>query len=167
VRGIASSALARLEGQLEQVFTLESVPLTENLVSSLKYKMIGGALLGVLGLVPQSLILLKECHGVSFEDLMRKNHSLSYKNFGVSLLNHLILDRMLGVAQDSEDIAYAVDVEAAWQGIKEKKYQLAFLLSSPPPEIIKTVADAKDRMPRKSTYFHPKLPTGLIINPLA
>ncbi len=167
VRGIAPSALARLEGQLERIFTLKSVPLTENLVSSLKYKMIGGALLGILGLVPQSLILLRQRRGVSFEDLMLKNHSLPYKNFSVSLLNHLILDRMLGVAQDSEDIAYTVDVEEAWQGIKEKKYQLAFLLSSPPPEIIKTVADAKDRMPRKSTYFHPKLPTGLIINPLA
>ena len=166
VRGIASSALARLEGQLDKFFTLKPVPLTENLVSNLKHKMIGGAFLGILGLVPQSLVLLRQRHDVYFEDMMPKNHSQAYKNFNISLLNHLILGGILGVAQDSEDIAYTVDVDEACQQIKEGKYQLAFLLSPPQLEIIKAIADAKDRMPRKSTYFYPKLPTGLIINPL-
>jgi uncharacterized protein (DUF1015 family) len=32
--------------------------------------------------------------------------------------------------------------------------------------VIKAVADAGDRMPRKSTYFYPKLPSGLILNRL-
>jgi uncharacterized protein (DUF1015 family) len=32
--------------------------------------------------------------------------------------------------------------------------------------MVKAVADAQDRMPGKSTYFYPKLPAGLIINPL-
>ena len=65
-----------------------------------------------------------------------------------------------------EEIAYTVDLKEAHQNIKEGKYQLAFLLNPPQPEMVKAIADAKDRMPAKSTYFYPKLPAGLIINPL-
>jgi uncharacterized protein (DUF1015 family) len=47
-----------------------------------------------------------------------------------------------------------------------QEYQLALLLSPVKPEVIKAMADVGDKMPRKSTYFYPKLPSGLIINRL-
>jgi len=166
VRGIAPSALAQFENQLKRIFALKYVPLTENLIRSLECRMDGGALLGILGLVPQSLVLLQRRPDISFEDIMPRNHSLPYKNLSISLLNHLILDRILGTTQDSENVTYTVDIQQICQQIKEEKYQLAFLSNSPPLEIIKTIADADDRMPRKSTYFYPKLPTGLIMNSL-
>jgi len=167
VRDIATSALAQFENQLKRIFALKYVPLTENLIRSLEYRMDGGALLGILGLVPQSLVLLKQRPDISFEDMMPRNHSLPYKNFSISLLNHLILDRMLGIKQDSENIAYTVDIQQLCQQVKDGKYQLAFLSNSPSPEIIKIITGANDRMPRKSTYFYPKLPTGLIMNSLS
>jgi uncharacterized protein (DUF1015 family) len=190
VRGVAPSALAGLRNRLENFFTLEFIPLTENFLdpygcgepksraealseakrqrkeSEAISKIINEALLGILGLEPQSLVLVRQRHGISFEDVIPKNHSQAYKNFNVSFLNHIILGRMLGMAQVSENIAYIVDINEACQQIKEKKYQLAFLLSPPQLEMVKAIADAKDRMPRKSTYFYPKLPTGLVINPL-
>jgi uncharacterized protein (DUF1015 family) len=43
---------------------------------------------------------------------------------------------------------------------------LALLLNPTPPAAIRDVALAGDRMPQKSTYFYPKLLTGLTINPL-
>jgi uncharacterized protein (DUF1015 family) len=46
----------------------------------------------------------------------------------------------------------------------EQEYQLAFLLSPLKPGVIKAIADAGDRMPRKSTYFYPKAPAGLILH---
>jgi hypothetical protein len=167
VRGVTYSILSGLKGQLDHFFSLKSVPLTENLVDSLKGKMIGEASLGILGLETGSLILLKKRQNVSIDDVMPPGHSQAYNNLNVSLLTHLILGRMLGIAQDSEDTAYTVDVDEAYQQIKERKYQLAFLLSPLKPEMIKIIADARDRMPRKSTYFYPKLPTGLVINPLS
>jgi uncharacterized protein (DUF1015 family) len=72
---------------------------------------------------------------------------------------------MLGLTSQ-ENIAHTVDLKEASRQIKEGKYQLAFLLNPPQPEMVKAVADAQDRMPSKSTYFYPKLPAGLIINPL-
>jgi uncharacterized protein (DUF1015 family) len=50
--------------------------------------------------------------------------------------------------------------------VREQEYQLAFLLSPIKPEVIKAIADAGDRMPRKSTYFYPKAPAGLVFNRL-
>ena len=43
-------------------------------------------------------------------------------------------------------------------------HPLAFLLSPVKAEVLKAIADAGDRLPRKSTYFYPKLPAGLIFN---
>ena len=171
VRGIAPSTLAKLESQLKNFFTLDYVPLaTESLLTSRHCeqseaisKMIGGAVLGIIGMEPQSLLILKRRQGVSTETLMPYNRSQAYKEFGISLLNHIILDKVLSEAKDL-DIVSTVDVNEAYQQIKEGKYQLAFLLNPLQPEIIKAVADAKDRLPRKSTYFYPKLPTGLVIN---
>ena len=173
VRGIVPSALTRLEKQLESFFTLEFVPLTESLLapchcerSEAISKVIGKAILGVLGLQASSLVVLKKRQDTSLEVMMPSNHPQAYKEFSISLLNHIILDKILGVEAGEEGIVYTVDVGEAYQQIKEGEYQLAFLSNPPQPETIKTIVDAKDRMPRKSTYFYPKLPTGLIINPL-
>ncbi|HEU65750.1 MAG TPA: DUF1015 domain-containing protein [Chloroflexi bacterium] len=162
VRGIAPSILEGLEEQLGNLFVLESVPQKAS-----RYQLPPDGWLGILGLQPGTLVVLKQrrtdSSGISFEAMMPGNRSRAYKELDVSILNHIILDEMLGLTS-KEDIAYTVDVEEAYQQIKERKYQLAFLLKPPPPERVKAVADARDRMPGKSTYFYPKLPAGLVIN---
>ena len=153
VRGISPSVLAKLRKQLENFFILESVPLKAD------------SCLAVLGLESQSLVVLKPRQDVSLGAMMHGNRSKVYRSLAISLLNHVILDKVLSGAKDL-DIVYVVSATEAYQQIKEGKYQLAFLLDSPQPKVVKVIADAKDRMPRKSTYFYPKLPAGLIINPL-
>ena len=168
VRGIAPSTLAKLESQLTHFFTLEFVPLTEAFRDPFHVTRprIRDRVLGILGLKPQSLVALKQRQGISIESVTSCNRSQAYKEFSVSLLNHIILDKMLEVTANKSNIAYTVDLSEAYQQIKEGKYQLAFLLNPPQPGIVKAVVNAKDRLPRKSTYFYPKLPAGLIITPL-
>ena len=160
VRGIAPSILVGLGDQLRNFFILESVPLKDG-----DRQLPADSCLGILGLQPSSLVVLKRCQDISLEAMMPDNRSQAYREFDVSILNHIILGKVLSGVRDL-DIAYAVDLKEAYQQIKEGKYQLAFLLNPPQPEMVKAVADAQDRMPSKSTYFYPKLPTGLIINPL-
>jgi uncharacterized protein (DUF1015 family) len=93
------------------------------------------------------------------------NRSQAYRELDASILKNIIFDKVLS-GEKELDVAYTVDLKEAYQQIREKKYQLAFLLKPPQPEMVKTVADAHDRMPSKSTYFYPKLPAGLVINPL-
>jgi uncharacterized protein (DUF1015 family) len=184
VRGVAPSALAGLEKQLETFFALEFVYLGEDSLVGRGYQVfalstvagsscrrpeqadaIGDADLGILGLRTGALALLRCRKDVSLETLMPADRSPAYRRFGVSILNHIILDNVLRGAKELE-VAYTVDVADAYQQIKTGKYQLAFLLSPPHPGMVKAVADEQDRMPRKSTYFYPKLPAGLVINPL-
>jgi uncharacterized protein (DUF1015 family) len=160
VRGIVPSTLLKLEDQLRDFFALGSIPLKAG-----DCQLPVDSCLGILGLQPRSLVVLKRRQGISLEATMPSNRSQAYREFDISILNHIILDKMLGLTS-KEDIAYTVDLKEAHQQIKEGKYQLAFLLNPPQPEMVKAVADAQDRMPSKSTYFYPKLPAGLIINPL-
>jgi len=159
-RGIAPFILGGLEDQLRNSFALESVPLKGD-----DCQLPTDSCLGILGLQPDSLVVLKRRQDISLEAMMPGNRSQAYRQFNVSILNHIILDKMLGLTS-KEDIAYTVDLKEAYRQIKEGKYQLAFLLNPPQPETVKAVADAQDKMPSKSTYFYPKLPAGLIINPL-
>ncbi len=160
VRGILPSTLRKLGDQLKNFFVLESTPLKDD-----NYQLPTGSCLGILGLQSGSLVLLKRRPDISLEAMMSGTRSRAYREFDVSILNHIILDKLLSGAKDL-DVAYTVNTEEAHQNIKEGKYQLAFLLNPPRPEMVKAIADAKDRMPAKSTYFYPKLPAGLIINPL-
>jgi uncharacterized protein (DUF1015 family) len=118
-----------------------------------------------MGLQSGSLILLRKRRDIYFDAMMPSNRSPAYQEFDVSILNHVILEKIMGLTP-KENIAYTVDLKEAHQQIMEGKYQLAFLLNPPHPETVKAIADAKDRMPGKSTYFYPKLPAGLIISPL-
>ena len=179
VRNVAPSTLAGLRNQLEKFFTLETIPLIEDFFGSRRLdptcycerseaisKMIEGAEIGVLGLERQSLVLLKQRQDISISGMMPGNRSQIYGELSISLINHVILDKMLGIKAGEEDIAYTVDVGEACQQVNEGKYQLAFLSNPPQPETIRAIANAKDRMPHKSTYFYPKLPAGLVINSL-
>jgi len=160
VRGIAPSKLIELEDQLGKFFAVEPIPLGAD-----SWELTSGSCVGVLGLRPASLSVLKKRPDVSFEAMMPDNRSGSYQQLGVSILNHVILDRILEGAGDL-DIAYTRDAKEAHRLITEGKYQLAFVLHSPKPEIVKLIVDANDRMPTKSTYFYPKSPAGLVMNSL-
>jgi uncharacterized protein (DUF1015 family) len=161
VRGLTPSVLTKLVDRLSDVFALESIALKEH-----PCQLQAGSCLEILGLQANAVVVLKRRHDVSLETMMPGNRSRAYREFGVSILNHVILDKMLGGTKDLE-VAYAIDLKEAYRQVIEKgKYQLAFLLNSPQPEMVMAVADAQDKMPSKSTYFYPKLPAGLVINSL-
>jgi uncharacterized protein (DUF1015 family) len=63
-------------------------------------------------------------------------------------------------------VSYTRDAPTAAAAVRAGEASLALLLNPTPPAAIRDVALAGDRMPQKSTYFYPKLITGLTINPL-
>ena len=124
-----------------------------------------GVVSGVLGLRAGTLVLLRLRGDVPLEQVMPVGRSRAYQEFSVSILNHVVLERTLGLSSEG-DVVYTSDPEEACRQVAEGSYQLAFLLNRPELKAVKAAADAHDRMPGKSTYFHPKLPAGLVINPL-
>ena len=102
-----------------------------------------------------------------------KTYRLTYKDetfdgLDVTLLHDHILRPILGI--DAANMAagtnlrYTRDPSEALSEVRQGEAQCAFLINPTRVEQIKAVADAGGKMPQKSTYFYPKLITGLVMN---
>jgi uncharacterized protein (DUF1015 family) len=92
-----------------------------------------------------------------------------YRRLDVSVLDHLILGKILGLAIDGRTeprVSFSHDREASIKEVLFGRQQVVFFLKPIKPELIKTVSDANEKMPRKSTYFYPKAPAGIVVNKL-
>jgi uncharacterized protein (DUF1015 family) len=65
-----------------------------------------------------------------------------------------------------EGVTYTPQVEDAVAAVDSGRAQAAFLLRAPTIEQVRTVAERGETMPQKSTYFFPKLTSGLLFHPL-
>jgi len=88
-----------------------------------------------------------------------------------AVLEELVLKGPLGLTDEAishlEGLGYARDEREAVERVERGEYDLAFLLRPTPVEQVREVAAAGVSMPQKSTYFFPKVPTGLVLAPLA
>jgi len=82
------------------------------------------------------------------------------RGLDVTVLHELIFKKLLKVT----DIAYEMDVKETVRKVKDGLYDAAFFLNPTRVEDVERVALSGVRMPPKSTYFYPKLLTGLVIN---
>jgi uncharacterized protein (DUF1015 family) len=82
----------------------------------------------------------------------------------VSLLHDLLLEKVLGIDIREESIAFTQDDAAAIDLVARQEYQVAFLLNPTRVEQIVQPTMGGKRLPRKSTYFYPKLLTGMVMH---
>lgn len=113
------------------------------------------------------LLVLRDKNAVS---KFLPDKSQAYCGLDVSVLHTLVLERNFGI--DSENMAkqinltYVKEFKAAISDVDNGNAQCTFILNPTKVEEIKNVATAGEKMPQKSTYFYPKLITGLVINEL-
>ncbi len=90
------------------------------------------------------------------------------KELDVLVLSRLIFQRVLGFSKEDLDNSnifhYTTDIEKAINQVRKGDYQMAFILNPTKVEAIKKVTMNSLIMPRKSTYFYPKILTGLVFN---
>lgn len=95
------------------------------------------------------------------------DHSEPWRKLDVAILQTLIMDGALAEWKTDETfVDFTPDGEIARQAVADGKVQLALLLQSTPVSAVREVALAGDVMPHKSTYFYPKLATGMVLKPL-
>ncbi|HSZ12867.1 MAG TPA: DUF1015 domain-containing protein [Solirubrobacteraceae bacterium] len=103
-------------------------------------------------------------------DAALPGRSEAYRHLDTGVLETLILKNALGYSD--EDIAhfnglfYARDTAEALEMVRSGDYDAAFVMRPTPVGQVRDVAAAGENMPPKSTYFFPKLLTGLLFNPL-
>jgi uncharacterized protein (DUF1015 family) len=168
VRGISTATLSQFTARLRAFFEMEELSLDTpdvwQQVDDFLAEETGEVRLVSFGSAGKRLWLLRLCDPAATSRMMPYFHSELYKRLAVSVVDHIILEKLLGLSSDSEaaTLGYSYDKLDAVNKVLDQEYQLALLLRPTKPQVIKAIADAGDRMPRKSTYFYPKLPAGLV-----
>jgi uncharacterized protein (DUF1015 family) len=92
------------------------------------------------------------------------------RTLDVPILHALVLEQTLGIdraAQEKQaNLRYVKDFDAALEEAKRPEVQAVFLLNPTQISQLKAVADAGEVMPQKSTFFFPKLASGLVLDPI-
>ena len=168
IGGISRATLSQLTAKLGSFFEVEELSLNKTHVWQQVDSLLAGGetdevRLVLFGVAEDRFLILRLRDLTGASQLMPYFHSELYKRLNVSVLDHVILEKLLGIGGGEEMvIGYSYDGRDAVRRVLEQEYQLAFLLSPIKPSVIKAIADVGDRMPRKSTYFYPKAPAGLV-----
>jgi uncharacterized protein (DUF1015 family) len=171
VRGYKPKPFLQLEEALQAYFYIEQYPKTpEGKSSFLKALKNSGKKQRVIGASfkrdPRYLILRLKNKRIM--QRLAKDLSAPLRELEVSILHHLIVDHILGLLPEQqtngETIHYSQDEEAVLQALEKEDYQAAFLLNATKSADILKIVDSGETMPQKSTYFYPKLISGLVVN---
>lgn len=172
IDGIPRNELADFKKNLDSFFNIKPLSTTDPGIWQRLDTVLAGGLenvhLGLYGLEEEKLFILDLKESLLAGKLMPAFHTDIYKKLDVSIVDHLILENLLNLGNQGEKatITYSYDKRDAVQRVRLGEFQLAILLNPVKAEVIKAIADAGDRMPRKSTYFYPKEPAGLVFNRL-
>jgi len=154
VRGMAKSTLNELMAKLELFFEIDELPLSmpgvwQQVDDSLSEEA-NQVKLVLFGLAAGRLFVLSLRDLASASQMMPYFHSELYKRLDVSVVDHIILEKLLGLSGEREEaiITYSYDKVDAVNKVLNGEYQLAFLISPVKAEIVKAIADAGDRLPR-------------------
>jgi uncharacterized protein (DUF1015 family) len=115
----------------------------------------------------QRYYLLTLKHNVEIEEIVSGEGSEALKHLDVNILHALILEKILGISSNDFEkkgtLVFESDMVKALSLVNINACQAAFLVNPTRIEQVKNVALKGEKMPQKSTFFYPKLPSGLII----
>jgi len=164
VRGLDAARRAALADALERDFEIVEVPIEQIAPPAGD----GPLQLGYIDAEgPPRRLTLKD---QAIADAALAGHSQAYRHLDTGVLETLLLRNALGLSD--EDIAhfnglfYARDTPEALAAVRSGDYDAAFLMRPTPVAQVRDVAAAGENMPPKSTFFFPKLLTGLLFNSL-
>ncbi|MHB1042243.1 MAG: DUF1015 domain-containing protein [Eubacteriales bacterium] len=179
IKNVSAADVDDLPGRLSENFTLEEFPLAqqgENFMDFLRELAERGAALpgerrhphvfGVyLGEGRLYFATLKK--EVDAAKMMPPGKSPEWQSMDAPVLHSLIIERLLGVCGElrarGDHITYSREEEGALTAVDRGEYQAAFFLNPTLVEEVTSVAGNGEVAPQKSTYFYPKLISGLLI----
>jgi len=105
-------------------------------------------------------------------DSYAEQKSETWRSLDVSVLHKLILENLLGIGEEKlaggRYVEYAKDtsnaINESISKVEQGQKQAAFFMNPPKIEQIRKVAEGGEKMPQKSTFFYPKVYTGLTVN---
>lgn len=168
VRGLSVDSLEALRNGLEMFFEVTTVPVaadnvTDQIISLLAVEE-GTVRMVLFGLEHEVFHVITVRDFMKIKPMMPYFHTELYGHLDVSIVDHVLLEELLGLTHDlaPAHVAYTTDATELLKSVREEEFQLGIFVNPVKATDIRGIADAGDRMPRKSTYFFPKIPAGLV-----
>ncbi|MEX1274524.1 MAG: DUF1015 domain-containing protein [Bacteroidota bacterium] len=156
-------------GQLEQHFILREFKETDGLLKALNSSSVRSLGFKIKGEPVAYLCTLKPTNLAS--QIVPDDIPVELKELDVTLLHSVVFRDLLGISVEAQEqkrnIDYVRKAEDAVAAVESGKAQIACLMNPTRIEEVRAVAKAGYTMPQKSTYFFPKLVSGLVINLLS
>lgn len=114
------------------------------------------------------LLILK--NNAQYEKMSDINMSKDWKRLDAAVLHVLFIDHILHMSRKDVkklmdiNISYLKDEKEAIRLVNNKTYQIALFMNPPKIKEVEIIVQNKEKMPQKSTYFYPKLISGLVAN---
>jgi uncharacterized protein (DUF1015 family) len=165
LRGLRPDQHETLANALRRDFEIERLETTEQLVPAYGDQVRFGY---IDAHFRQPFMLTLKDPAIADEAL--PDHAEPYRRLDTAVLEALILKGALEMTDEDIDhlngLGYARDFDDALHLVENAEYDAAFFMAPTPVKQVQAVAETGESMPPKSTYFFPKVPTGLLFNPL-
>lgn len=153
-----------LRQELKTYFDIEEVKEKDRFFSLMEK---GGSTEHVLGMYKDKKFWLLRLKNVRVLDKEIRDKPKVFRSLDVCILNVVILKKILGVdLEDKERLTFSADAQDFVEKADNDPNLIVFFLNPVKVEQIMSVALLGERMPPKSTYFYPKVLSGLLINRL-
>jgi uncharacterized protein (DUF1015 family) len=116
-----------------------------------------------------AVLVLELTDRTTTQALLAEGRAPAYATLDVAVLHRLLVEGILGVPATShgdDAIQYTRDATHAFAEVAAGKASVALFLNPPHVDQVQAVAMAGERMPQKSTFFYPKVLSGLVVSPL-
>jgi uncharacterized protein (DUF1015 family) len=167
VKSLPADAIASFTQRAREVFDIEEIASRDAFRTRLND--LGSGAIGVALKGGSNYLILRLRSPKAMKAAMPDAAS-EVRRLDVSVLHALVFDRIFGLGADEirkgGNIQYTIEIGGALGAVADGHADGAFLMNPPSIQDVERVSDAGATMPEKSTYFHPKLLTGLVMNSL-
>jgi uncharacterized protein (DUF1015 family) len=167
VRRLPAAALDSFDARAAEIFELREVPSVDAMRTAISEH--GSGTIGVVlkGRAPLRVLRLRDRDAIA---TAMPDVPPAVRELDVSILHTLVLDRIFDIkpeeVRQGGNIEYTIDAHAAAAAVASGAADGAFIMAAPTVHDVERVCNTGATMPEKSTYFFPKLLTGLVMNPL-
>lgn len=174
LKGLDAGAMARLAERFSSVCVAEQIDVSRIGVADVARRamdaLTGPPLFALYGMEHRRLTVLSLRNARTIDEIAGRGHSRAWAGLAYCIFREAILRPVLGLQEEEAEakglLSFARDTAEAVQKVNHKQCQVAVLCKAVPFETFRQISDRGERLPPKSTYFSPKLPTGLVLKSL-
>lgn len=130
----------------------------------------GDAAFGLVAADAELGLLLTVKDPQAVDAALPADRSAEWRELDYSIANHAIMQTCLGLSPEQmkeyKTVQFTADASEAVSAVREGDAKYAVIMNPISTQRVLELADAGERMPQKSTFFYPKVPTGLVFNPV-